>query len=53
MSELPLSLGVIFFFLAVVVGVVWIIKGFLAQRDELSAVKAESSDANENHPQTA
>lgn len=53
MSDLIVALPVIFFFLAVVAVVVWICKGFLQQRAELSPLKTDSSGADESHRQAA
>lgn len=53
MSELIVSLPVIFFFLAVVAVIVWICKGFLQQRAELSPLKADTSGTDESHRQAA
>ena len=53
MSELIVSLPVIFFFLAVVAVIVWICKGFLKQRDEISAVRSDTSSSHDAHGQAA
>lgn len=53
MSDLAVSLPVVFFFLAVVAGLVWILNGLLAQRDEISAVKGDSSGTSDVPGQTS